>query len=563
MATLWWHRAVVYQIYPKSFMDTDGDGVGDIPGIIEKLDYIKSLGANVLWLNPIFKSPQIDNGYDVSDYYAIGPEFGRLSDIEKLISEAKKRGLRIILDLVVNHTSDQHYWFQEARKGRNNPYRNFYIWRDGHGGKEPNNWASFFGGSVWTYDPGTDQYYFHLFDKKMPDLNWEHPEVRRQIYAMAKFWRDKGIDGFRLDAIIHLAKDMRFHDFENGDTAEGFAIAEPCYANLPRVHDFIHEFNRVLKSGHTDFLLVGEAASADVALAEKYSDPGREECDCIITFRHLDTEVVDEDPRLPRGWQKEKLNFRTFKKTMEEWQRQLFGKGWSALYWNNHDMPRLLSRFGNEGKYRWESAKMLATLMYLQWGMPFILQGEEIGMINLKMQHIRDYDEPGLAAFTEQAQKLGYSNAEILKMVQARSKNTSRGAMQWNDAAYGGFSEAKPWLGINDDYRTVNVAMQEGNTESVLNYYRALFRIRNREVVFTEGSCQLLDTDNDALYTYRREYNEDAALVICNLTNQSQDFHYPGLSSWTCLLSNSGNCDFSGEDMTLVPYGCYVLKKEI
>ncbi|TGA97118.1 alpha-glucosidase [Sporolactobacillus shoreae] len=556
----WWHQAIVYQIYPKSFKDTNSDGEGDIQGIIEKLDYLQSLGVNVLWLNPVFKSPQVDNGYDVSDYYSIDPRFGNMRTIEKLISEAKKRGLRIILDLVLNHTSDQHHWFLEARKSRDNPFRNFYIWRDGQDGKEPNNWASFFGGSAWSCDAVTGQYYFHLFDKRMPDLNWENPEVRKRIYAVAKFWRDKGIDGFRLDAVIHLAKDTRFSDFYRSDDAD-FVIAEPLYANLPRVHDFIHEFHRELKGDHPDFLLIGEAASADMALARTYSDPSRKECDCVISFRHLDTEIIHKDPRLPDGWQPEKLNFRTFKKTMQEWQRNLYGHGWMAIYWNNHDMPRLLSRFGTEGRYRVACAKMMATLMYLQWGMPFIFQGEEMGMINLKMPHIEDYAEPGLEAFKDQALKLGYSRNKILKMVQARSKNTSRGSMQWDDGKFGGFSDMRPWLGINEEYKTVNAAEQEKDPDSVLNYYKALFSLRKRETVFTEGSCELIDLKNDALYSYQRKHNGESAMVICNFTDLPRSFLYEGISSWTLLLDNLGNRDMPGDTISLAPYESLVLKK--
>lgn len=556
----WWHHAIVYQIYPKSFQDTNSDGEGDIQGIIEKLDYLQSLGVTVLWLNPVFKSPQVDNGYDVSDYYSIDPRFGNMRTIEKLISEAKKRGLRIILDLVLNHTSDQHRWFLEARKSRDNPFRNFYIWRDGQDGKEPNNWASFFGGSAWSCDAVTGQYYFHLFDKRMPDLNWENPEVRKRIYAVAKFWRDKGIDGFRLDAVIHLAKDTHFSDFHRSDDAD-FVIAEPLYANLPRVHDFIHEFHRELKGDHPDFLLIGEAASADTALARTYSDPSRKECDCVISFRHLDTEIIHKDPRLPDGWQPEKLNFRTFKKTMQEWQRNLYGHGWMALYWNNHDMPRLLSRFGTEGRYRVACAKMMATLMYLQWGMPFIFQGEEMGMINLRMPHIEDYAEPGLEAFKDQALKLGYSRNKILKTVQARSKNTSRGSMQWDDEKFGGFSDMRPWLGINEEYKTVNAAKQEKDPDSVLNYYKALFRLRKRETVFTEGSCELIDLKNDALYSYQRKYNGESAMVICNFTDRPRAFLYEGISSWTLLLDNLGDRDLLGDTISLAPYESLVLKK--
>jgi oligo-1,6-glucosidase/alpha-glucosidase len=557
----WWHNAVVYQIYPKSFNDTDGDGIGDLQGIVEKMDYIKSLGVNVIWINPIFRSPQVDNGYDVSDYYSIDPQFGTNADLEHLIAEAKKRDLKIIFDLVVNHTSDQHPWFQEARKSLDNSYRDFYIWRDGKNGKEPNNWASFFGGSVWAYEPLTNQYYFHLFDKKMPDLNWENPKVRAELYKMARYWLEKGIDGFRLDAIIHLAKDQSFHDFNNPDQNEEFVISEPCYANLPKVHAFIREFSRQMKRVKPDCLLIGEAASADVELAKRYTKQSREECDCVISFKHLDAITCRGDTGLPKEWQEEHFDLKSFQKIMKHWQKELYREGWPALFLNNHDMPRMLSRFGDPDRYRNESAKMLATLMYLHWGMPFIFQGEEIGMTNLELEQVDDYHDSILSASASRLLKLGYSYEQMMHRVHSRSKHTSRGAMHWDTTSFSGFSERQPWLGVNKDDHQVNVAEQDQDPQSILNYYRSLLKIRANDELFVEGLCRILDVENEFIYAYERRESGKTALVICNFSNQPQFFDQPDLSSWTCLLNNLGKIKYEETSRQLAPYECYVLVK--
>lgn len=561
MEQQWWHQAIVYQVYPKSFKDTNDDGVGDIRGIIEKLDYIQSLGVNVLWLNPIFKSPQVDHGYDISDYYQLDPQFGTIADMEELIAESGKRGLKVILDFVVNHTSDLHPWFIESRKSKDNPYRDFYIWRDGHDGKEPTNWASFFGGSTWAYDPKTDQYYFHLFDKKMPDLNWENPKLRKEVYQIAEFWLKKGIAGFRLDAIIHLAKDQRFQNYESGANNGDYVIAEPCYAHLPRVHEFIREFNHAVHKINPDSLLIGEAASADSERATLYTAPENEEFDCIISFEQLEPELLHEDAELPKNWQIGHLNLANFKKTMKQWQEDLYEHGWSALFWNNHDMPRLLTRFGDT-RYPMESATMLATLMYLQRGMPIIYQGEEIGMTNLRLSEINDYNDSGIEGFVKKARGLGYTTSEILNRVHSCSRQTSRGAMQWSKGLNAGFSTIKPWLGVNDDYLKVNVEEQENNPESILNYYRDLLRIRLERKVFVEGNWELIDEENPSIYAYKRHYNDQSALVLCNFTNKPHVFHYPNLPSWNCILNNKGKRERLHEQLVLERYECYVLIKE-
>ncbi|SFG67774.1 glycoside hydrolase family 13 protein [Sporolactobacillus nakayamae] len=557
----WWNHAIVYQIYPKSFKDMDHDGVGDIKGIITKLDYIQSLGVTILWLNPIFKSPQVDHGYDISDYYQIDEQFGTMEDMDVLISESSKRGLKIILDLVVNHTSDQHPWFRESMKSKTNPYRDYYIWRDGKNGKEPTNWASFFEGSAWTYEQATEQYFFHLFDKKMPDLNWENPKVRKEVYQIAAFWLKKGIAGFRLDAIIHLAKDQHFQNIESAITGETYVLAEACYAHVPRVHEFIHGFYEAVHKVEPDVFLIGEAASANSKLAKQYTDPDRNELDCIISFEQLETEILHEDKRLPRNWQIGYLNLSKLKKTMKQWQKDLSGHGWSALFWNNHDMPRLLSRFG-DAKYPRESATMLATMLYLHRGIPIIYQGEEIGMTNLRLPEIADYEDSGLKEFVVKAEGLGYSKDEILTSVRACSRQTSRGAMQWNGNPFAGFSEVEPWLGVNDDYPKINVEKQERDPVSILNYYRKLLKIRSKWDIFVAGDWQLIDEDNQNLYVYKRHYGRKSALVICNFTSQPQPYFYPELSSWTCILSNNEGRERLDNEIILSAYECLVVTEE-
>ncbi|WP_422723667.1 glycoside hydrolase family 13 protein [Heyndrickxia acidiproducens] len=559
----WWKNAVIYQVYPRSFKDTNGDGIGDIPGVIEKLDYIRKLGATAIWLNPIFESPHVDNGYDVRNYEKIDPGFGTMEDAENLIKEAKKHGLKIILDLVLNHTSDQHPWFRAARKSKDSPYRDFYIWRDPKDGREPTDWASFFGGSTWAFDEQTGQYYFHLFSDKMPDLNWENPKVREEMVKIARFWLEKGVDGFRLDAVIHMAKDSRFLPVRNEDAEDetDFVLAEKYYANLPRVHDFIHEFNRAVKKDFPDAFLIGETASADTNLAVLYSSPAREECDAVITFNYLGFDTEAKDKRIPENWQQGKWNLAAFKKVMAKWQKDLYGKGYSALYWNNHDMPRLLSRFGDEQMYREKSAKMLATLMYLQWGLPILLQGEEIGMTNLKLPHLEDYEDPSIPGLAAAARKAGCTDAEILQMVQKRSKDTSRGAMQWTDEKYGGFSTYAPWLGINDDTREVNAAIQEKDPDSILQYYRKLLEIKKSMDVFKSGTWEMLAEHDPNIYAYLRTYNRQRALVVCNVSKERQTFTCPELTrtKWSCLLNNAGNSKEIPGRIVLSPYECYVL----
>ncbi|MGB6178911.1 glycoside hydrolase family 13 protein [Carnobacterium sp.] len=560
MTVKWWKEAIVYQIYPRSFQDSNNDGVGDLKGVIQRLDYIQSLGVTVIWLNPIFTSPQIDNGYDVSNYCEIDPLFGSMEDIEELIKEAHIRGIKVLFDFVLNHTSDQHPWFQEALKDSENPYRDYYLWANGgENGELPNNWASFFGGSVWEKEPLGDHYYFHLFAKEMPDLNWGNPNVQASMLEIACFWMEKGVDGFRLDAFIHMDKEEGYPNVPTTKDGE-LVLAENYYANLPKVNDYMKRFAQALRSRYPDVFLVGEAASATIDLAVNYSDPANEGCDAVITFRYFTEDETQKDIRLPLSMQSGSLDIKKFKKTMVEWQERLSDFGGPTLYWNNHDMARAVSRFGDATHYRENSSKMLATLMYLQKGIPFILNGEELGMKNLEINAIEHFFAPEATVFYEKAYHLGYRKEYILKELNATSKDASRGVMQWNDSQFAGFSTTPPWSGVNREVK-YNVADQETIESSILNYYRKLFMYKKLPL-FTEGSFHLIET-SDHLYCYERKLGDQTALICCNLTNQSFIYSDSRFTSETVtvVLSN-GNNSLENQHIKIEPYGSLVFMLE-
>lgn len=550
-----WENTIVYQVYPKSFKDSNEDGIGDIKGLISSLDYIKELGVNTIWINPIFISPQIDNGYDISNYYAIDEIFGDLQDVEEFIKEAHKRELKILLDLVLNHTSSQHPWFKEALKGPQNIYRDYYLWHDEiKKGVLPNNWASFFGGSVWEKESLEGQYYFHLFDKKMPDLNWRNPEVKRAMVEIAKFWLEKGIDGFRLDAFIHIIKDDFSKMVPNVPKGE-IELAEIYYANLPEVKFCLSEFLSEVKEIKPDIFILGEAASATPKLAKSYI---REDlCDVIISFDHFVDKVVVENELIPKNLTETTMDTKKMKHKLKEWQETLVGKKYPTLYWNNHDMTRVISRFGDEEIYRDKSAKALATAMYLLRGIPVILYGEELGMRNLKINHVSTFQNPEVKNQYITLLENGFTKEKSLKLITAQNKEASRGVMQWDDSQFSGFSTTKSWIGENveTDY---NVEAETKNPGSVLNFYKELLKLKKTNL-FTQGSVTFLET-SDNLLAYKRELKKEEALILVNLTKEKvkAPAWLDEYKEWQSIF----NSETTTNQAELAPYAYQVLKRK-
>ena len=491
----WWKNAVIYQIYPRSFQDSNGDGIGDLAGIIQRLGYLESLGIDAIWLSPVYRSPQDDNGYDISDYCDIDPMFGTLADMDNLITEAKKHHIRIIMDLVLNHSSDEHRWFQEAKKSRDNPYHDYYVWRDGVEGTPPNKMRATFGGSAWTWVPEVGQYYFHQFSIKQPDLNWDNPALRQELYKAIRFWMDKGVGGFRLDVIDQIAKDP-----DLGITSNG-----------PMLHAYIRELN-ANTFGSTDLVTVGEAWGANVQNAPIFSDPRGKEFSMVFQFEHIG---LDQIPGKAK-WDLAPLQLSALKEVLTKWQVGLHGKGWNSLFWNNHDLPRIVSRWGNDGAYRQESAKMLATLLHGMQGTPYIYQGEELGMTNVAFPTIDDYrDIETLNMYRERTQA-GYSEADILRSLHAKSRDNARTPMQWDATTNAGFTDGTPWLQVNPNYTAINAADEVADAGSVFHYYQALIRLRKQYPIFSEGDFTLLFADHPALFAYQRRLGDQVMTVLCN-----------------------------------------------
>ena len=510
----WWKESVVYQIYPRSFKDSNGDGIGDIPGIIEKLDYLKELGVNVLWISPMLESPQDDNGYDISDYRRIYKEYGTMEDYEKLLEEAHKRGIKILMDLVVNHTSDEHNWFIESRKSKDNPYRDYYIWREPVNGKEPNNWGSAFGGPAWEYDPQTEMYYLHLFSRKQPDLNWENEKVRQEVYDMMNFWCEKGIDGFRMDVISMISKDQSYPDGEmNGGLYGDFG---PYCVHGPRIHEFLQEMNREVLSRY-DVMTVGETSGVTIEEAQKYAGEDRNELNMVFQFEHVEDQGSDHGK-----WTTEKYDFQEFKKVMIKWQEELAGKAWNSLFLGNHDQPRSVSRFGNDNPaYRETSAKMLATCLHMMQGTPYVYQGEELGMTNAYFTELKDYrDIESIQYFHEYTEAGIYTPEYMMKCLMLRGRDNARTPMQWDDSANAGFTTGTPWISVNKNYTQINAKAALEDKDSVFYYYQKLIRLRHQYEVIVEGVFHGLLEDNDDIYAYERTLGNEKLLVACNFTNK-------------------------------------------
>lgn len=548
MEKKWWKESVVYQIYPRSFKDSNGDGIGDINGITSKLDYLKELGIDVIWLSPVYKSPNDDNGYDISDYRDIMDEFGTMEDFDKLLNEAHKRNIKILMDLVVNHTSDEHKWFVESRKSRDNKYRDYYIWREGKDGKEPNNWGSIFGGSAWQYDENTNMYYLHLFSKKQPDLNWENETVRNEIYDMMKWWLDKGIDGFRMDVISMISKDQKFPDGKNGDFG-------PYSIHGPRVHEFLKEMNKEVLSKY-DIMTVGETAGVTIDEAKKYAGFDSNELNMVFQFEHMDL-----DNNKDYKWNDEPVKLTKLKEVMGKWQTELEGEAWNSLFWNNHDQPRVVSRFGNDSdEYREVSAKMLGTCLHMMKGTPYIYQGEELGMTNIYFNSIDEYNDiESINAYNELVGSGKVSKEKMMSYLRYKSRDNARTPMQWSDDENAGFTTGKPWMTINPNYVKINAQNEVSDSNSVFNYYKKLIKLRKENDIIVYGNYKPILEDSEEIFAYIRELEDKKLLVLCNFTKNVTSAEIPAelLNKDAKLLISNYSCedlDKTSKDIKLKAY---------
>ena len=538
MTRAWWKEGVVYQIYPRSFKDSDGDGIGDLCGIIEKLDYLQALGVDIVWLSPVYQSPNDDNGYDISDYRAIMAEFGTMADFDALLAGLHERGIKLVMDLVVNHTSDEHPWFVESRSAKDNPKRDWYVWRPGKpDGREPNNWQSFFSGSVWEYDEGTGEYYLHLFSRKQPDLNWENSEVRGAVYEMMRWWLDKGIDGFRMDVINLLSKVPGLPDAPvttDGPYQPGFDY----FVHGPRLEEFLAEMRRAVLA-HYDIITVGEAPLSTVehGVALTHSETGA--LNMLFQFEHVD---LDRDPDTRSKWTEHRWSLGALKQSMSAWQHGLEGQGWNSLYLSNHDQPRPVSRFGDDEHYRVKSAKLLATFLHLLKGTPYIYQGEEIGMTNVAFPRIEDYrDIETLNMYREAVARGVVDHDRLMAMIHDRSRDNARTPMQWTAGPNAEFTSGEPWIGVNPNHREINVEAALADPDSVLHHYRRLIGLRKAEPVIVHGSYRLILEEHDQIYAFLRALGEDRLLVILNFSSDTPVFALPtsiAFDGYETLIAN-------------------------
>ncbi|SHH65600.1 alpha,alpha-phosphotrehalase [Virgibacillus chiguensis] len=544
MNKTWWKQAVVYQIYPKSFQDTTGNGIGDLQGIIQKLDYLKTLGVDVIWLTPIYQSPQRDNGYDISDYYDIDPMYGTMDDFEVLLEEIHCRNMKLIMDLVINHTSTDHVWFQEAATSKSNPYRDFYIWKDPVNGGPPNNWLSKFGGSAWEYDEQTEQYYLHLFDKTQADLNWENPQVREKIFNMVQFWADKGIDGFRLDVINLISKDQHFPNDAHGD-------GRRFYTDGPRIHEFLHELNKRVFQPN-EMMTVGEMSSTSLAQCILYTRQDRDELDMTFQFHHLKVDY-------PNGkkWTTAPFDFIQLKEILNKWQVGMHeGGGWNALFWCNHDQPRIVSRFGDDESYHTTSAKMLATTLHMMQGTPYIYQGEEFGMKNAGFDSIDQYRDVETHNAYHHLKKAGKSETEILDILQQKSRDNARTPMQWTSAKNAGFTSGNPWIPLAKDYETIHAEAMMKAPDSIFKHYQSLISLRTKYAIIIHGDFQIIDIHHPAVFAYTRNWQNQTIIIVSNFYAQHTEISLGdlGLKSSMILLSNYSDSPSVSKTITLRPY---------
>lgn len=537
----WWQKAVVYQIYPKSFQDSNGDGTGDLKGIIQRLDYLKKLGINAIWLSPVYQSPNDDNGYDISDYEAINPEFGTMDDMENLIEEAKKRNIRIVMDLVVNHTSDEHQWFIEAKNNPNSEYRDYYIWRDPIEGKEPNDLLSSFSGSAWEYDEKSGQYYFHMYSKKQPDLDWENPKVRKEVYDLMNFWLDKGIGGFRMDVIDHISKDLE----------------QKIVVNGPRLHEFIQEMNKETFGRH-EVMTVGESWAATVESGKKFSDPKRNELSMIFQFEHI---MLDEQEGKSK-WDLKPLNLIELKKVLAKWQIEVGKTGWNSLFWNNHDTPRIISRWGNDKEYRVESGKMFAILLHLMKGTPYIYQGEEIGMTNQHIDDISQANDIETVNLYDERLAQGYPKEAILKSINTKGRDNARTPMQWDASKNAGFTTGKPWLHVNRNHKEINVEKALKDKNSIFYTYQQLIQLRKDDPLIVFGDFNLLLPEHPTIFAYERNYNGETLIVVANFSDKLVSLALTKEASRKeTVISNYPNETYELSNLELKPYETFAVKR--
>ena len=552
MKRAWWKESVVYQIYPRSFCDSNGDGVGDIRGIISKLDYLQRLGIDVIWLSPVYESPNDDNGYDISNYRGIMKEFGTMADFDEMLCEAHKRGIKIMMDLVVNHSSDEHSWFVESKKSKDNPYRDYYIWREGKkDGSLPNNWGSIFSGPAWEYDETTDMYYLHLFSKKQPDLNWDNPALRKEVFDMMSWWCDKGIDGFRMDVISFISKAPGLPDCEDGKPSP--------FCHGPHVHEYLQEMNREVLSKY-DLITVGETAGVTIEEAKRYAGEQAGELNMVFQFEL--NEVNNDGPF--GKWTDKRTSLADIKRIFSKWQTELAGEAWNSLYWDNHDQPRAVSRYGNDKEYRAESAKMLATSLHMMQGTPYIYQGEELGMTNAYFEDMSDYEDIEIInAYNDLVGGGKMSHERFMDCVKFIGRDNARTPMQWDDSANGGFTSGTPWLKVNPNYKEINAAAQLDDENSVFNYYRKLIRLRKENDIIVYGSYKLLMPDDEQVFMFERSLDGHQLLVICNYSDAAAKAEIPEKFAGcdNLLIGNYVNSGALEHTLKLKPYEARVYMK--
>ncbi|MDH5161420.1 glycoside hydrolase family 13 protein [Heyndrickxia oleronia] len=554
----WWKESVVYQIYPRSFNDSNGDGIGDLKGIIEKLDYLKELGVDVIWLSPVYQSPNDDNGYDISDYQSIMDEFGTMQDFEELFQEIHKRDMKLMMDLVVNHTSDEHEWFRLAKQSKDSPYRDYYYWKPGKNGAEPNNWESVFSGSAWEFDEDSNEYYLHIFSKKQPDLNWENPKVRSEVYDTMKFWLEKGIDGFRMDVINFISKVPSLPD---APALEGkkYASGADFYMNGPKIHEYLQEMNQQVLSKY-DLITVGEMPGINVEQAKLYTGEGRNELNMVFQFEHVD---LDSGPT--GKWDLKELQLSDLKASFTKWQKGLEQVGWNSLYLNNHDQPRMVSRFGNDDEYWLESAKMLATFLHFLQGTPYIYQGEELGMTNVRFPTIDDYrDIETLNMYNEKISEDKENLSQIMNSIYAKGRDNARTPMQWTSGPNAGFTSGTPWIKVNRNYQKINAEQQLVDDHSIFQYYKKLIQLRKQHEIVVYGTYDLILPEHSEIYAFTRTLGDEKLLIILNFSDGQPEFEWPQELEYEkkeLLISNYSIDQEDEQDaFKLLPYEARVYK---